>query len=246
MSNHINPYQVAAYECDQENRLSTATIFNWLQDSMDKFSQAHHVGYDFCQSHGLTYMLKAYDVKLNQLPTRNDSVQMDTQLCAFGPGSLFFTQDLYDQDHKKLLLSAVSHVVLIDLIKKRPTRVKDYMPLHLLDGLAQTPAFTPLPPLDHAHTTRIQEITPDYIDFNQHVNNTHYITFAERALDPVFLKKARLERIRAAYKQSATMGDTLQVDTKIAPGFTDHQISSATTPNTIFARVRLSWAQRNK
>lgn len=246
MSNHIKQYQVAAYECDRESRLSTATIFNWLQDSMDKFSQAHHVGPDFCQSHGLTYMLKAYDVKLNQLPKRNDSVQMDTQLCAFGPSSLFFTQDLYDQDRKKVLLSAVSHVVLIDLMEKHPARIKDYMPLYLLDEHAQTPSFTKLPPLDHVHTTRMQEITPDYIDFNQHVNNTHYITFAERTLDPAFLKKARLERIRAAYKQSATLGDTLQVDTKIAPGFTDHQISSATNPNTIFARVRLSWAQKDR
>ncbi len=246
MSNHIKQYQVAAYECDRESRLSTATIFNWLQDSMDKFSQAHHVGPDFCQSHGLTYMLKAYDVKLNQLPKRNDLVQMDTQLCAFGPSSLFVSQNLYDQDHKKILLSAVSHVVLIDLIKKRPARVKDYIPLYLFDHLGQAPTFTPLLPLDHVCSSRTQEITPDYIDFNQHVNNTHYITFAERTMDPIFLKKARLERIRVAYKRSAQMGDTLQVDTKIAPGFTDHQISSSIDPKTVFARVRFSWAPRNR
>ncbi|MBQ3696192.1 MAG: hypothetical protein II938_04435 [Alphaproteobacteria bacterium] len=241
MSTYSQIYKVTGYQCDQDSTLATPFVFNYLQDSLDNFSRAHGVGYDFCKTQNLTYILKGYDVQIHSLPHWTDITQMDTDLISFGPGSLFFLQNLYDSN-KKLLFSSVSHVVLLDLLKKRPARIKDHFPSSLLQTATQaTPAFTSLKPLDCVHTTREQEITPDYIDFNQHVNNTHYITFAERALDPVFLKKARLKRIRVAYKQAALLGDKLKVESKIAPGFTDHQISSVSDPTKQFARIRFSW-----
>ena len=240
-------YRIPGYECDQECTLAPPAVFNYLQDSMDQFSRNHRVGYDFCKEHGLTYMLKSYDVAINDLPHWTDITHMDTVLCDVGLGSLFFKQDLYDQDRKKILLSSSSHVVLIDVLKKRPARVKDCLPPTLADIVVpSTPIQPVLTPLDRIDTTREQEVTSDCIDFNQHVNNTHYVTFAQRALDPAFLKKAKLKRIQVAYRQAAILGEKLKVETKIAPGFTDHQISSATTPGKQFARIRFLWTAKDR
>ena len=246
MSDCTKNYQVAAYECDQESILTPPTIFNWLQDSMDQFTRIHNVGQDFCHAKDLTYMLKAYDVQINQLPHWGETVQMHTTLCDVGASSLFFKQDLYDQTCKQQLFSAASHLVLIDLLKGHPARIKDCLPPDLLETIHIPLTFTALKPLDRVHSTRSQEITTDYIDFNQHVNNTHYVTFAERALDPVFLKKAKLKRIQVAYKNAAKLGDKAKVETKIAPGFTDHQIVSEDDANKLFARVRFSWARKER
>ena len=245
MSDYTKNYQVAGYECDQESTLKTSTIFNWLQDSMDQFSRAHGIGYDFCHPKGLTYILKDYDVHINQLPKWTDKVQMNTILSDIGASSLFFTQNLYDLATKQLLLSSASHVVLLDFLNKRPARINDHLPDGKLEQLNTPLAIAHLKPLDRVDFVHHQDIVPDHIDFNQHVNNTNYVTFAEQSLDPVFLKKARLKRIQVAYKQAAKMGDKLKIETKIAPGFTDHQISSEESARQ-FARVRFHWIHKER
>ena len=246
MSNFTNDYQLAAYECNQERLIATATIFNWLQDSMDKFSRACGVGYDFCHPQGVTYFLKAYDVQIDTLPRWADYLQMRNTLSNSAACSLFLLQDLYNKHTKQRLLSAVSHVVLIDFINKRPAHIKNYPLIQQIPSLHTPVSIEVLKPLDTIDTTHIQEITYDHIDFNQHVNNTNYVVFAERTLDPVFLKKNRLKRIQVAYKQAAVLGDKLRIDSKITPSCTDHQISSATQSNRPFARVRFSWMSRNQ
>ena len=96
------------------------------------------------------------------------------------------------------------------------------------------------------------EITPDYIDFNKHVNNTNYVVFAERAAVNAqkriaFLKKARLKRIQIAYKRAATLEDSpLSIQTKVVPGFTEHRIVSENNQNMEFARLRLNWARKER
>ena len=116
-------YRVAAYECDQNSVLQLATIFNWLQDAMDRYSQKHKIGHDFCQKNNITYMLKGYDVLIDSLPKWMDSVAISTDLVNAARCSLFFKQTMSDMHTQKTLLSSVSHVVLIDLLNRRPIRV---------------------------------------------------------------------------------------------------------------------------
>lgn len=237
-------YHVAGYECDQDSTLSTATIFNWLQDSMDKFSRTHDIGYDHLKPQGLTYILRGYDVLINNLPHWSDDVQMETSLQDSSMCSLFFRQNLYAKHDKRLLFSGTSQVALMDFFKKKPARIQEHLPLSALDSLKSPVIMPTLQALARVDTVRTQEIPYDHIDFNQHVNNTNYVLYAQRAIDPLFLKKARLKRIQIAYKKAAQLGDRLKVETQIAPGFTDHQISSQTQPNQQFARVRLAWVPK--
>lgn len=245
MLKHTNDYHLAAYECDHENTLATATIFNWLQDSMDRFSRACGAGYDYCYPYGLTYMLRAYDVKINSLPRWADTLEMQNVLSDIKASSMFLRHRLYHKATKQLLLSAVSHVVLIDFLKGRPAHIKDYPILQQIETLQRPVSIPRLEPLTSVDTTREQDILLDHIDFNQHVNNTNYVVFAKRALDPLFLKRNRLKRIQVAYKQAALLGDKLKIETKIEPTYTDHQISSVSQPNRQFARIRFSWQKKD-
>lgn len=234
-------YHTAAYECDQNCLLQLATIFNWLQDSMDKYSREQNLGYDFCKKNNMTYILKDYDVTIDTLPKWMDSVSIATKLVRITPCSLFLQQTMTNSQTKQSLLSSISHIVLIDLLKKRPIHNMGAVPLHLLEISPMMVRSPSLPPLNIIHNRRIQEITSDYIDFNQHVNNTHYVVFAERTLDSNLYKKEKLKRIQVAYKQAAVLGDTLKVESKISPELTDHQISSATDSAKQFAQVRFFW-----
>ena len=162
---------------------------------------------------------------------------------------MFFQQFFQDITTKETLLSSTSQVVPIDLSTQRPIKIKDCLPLSTLKSIHIPLSFVQLPPLTSSHCIREQDIFYDHIDFNHHVNNTHYVSFAERSLSSTFLKKARLKRIRIAYKQAALLGDKVQIQTRICPGFTDHQIVSTPEPDTpkkYFARVRLSWERKQK
>ena len=148
-------YRVAAYECDQNSVLQLATIFNWLQDAMDRYSQKHKIGHDFCQKNNITYMLKGYDVLIDSLPKWMDSVTISTDLVNAARCSLFFKQTMSDMYTRKTLLSSVSHVVLIDLLNKRPIRVNGNLPPEALKVSAMDVSSLSLPPLDVVHEKRV-------------------------------------------------------------------------------------------
>ena len=243
---YLTDYHVAGYECDRESLLSIRSIFNWLQDSMDRFSRSIGIGYDFCEKHNLTYILKNYDVQIQNLPHWTDSVQMETAPLTTSNACLFFAHTLKNKETKAELFHTTSQVVLLNTLNGHPARVKDCLPIDVLKTIQIQPNFQHLPPINRVDIEQMQPVSTDHIDFNQHINNTNYVVFAERTLSPEFLKKAKLQRIQAAYKQAAKLGDSLRIQTQIAPGFTDHQIVSATNPDINFARIRFHWAKRDR
>ncbi len=239
-------YRAGVYECDRNNILHIGSVFNWLQDSLDDFSRRRKIGHDFCRQNEITYILKSYDVIIDSFPKRMDMVSVSTDLVNTTPCSLFFKQSFINKQTRKTLLSSVSHIVLIDLKNKRPIRLEEKIPLHILDLKPMSVLEPSLPPLDVVHSEDAQKVTYDCVDFNQHMNNANYVVFAERALNPDIHQKEKLKRIQVTYKQAAILGDKLKVLTKITPDFTDHQISSATDKNKQFARVRFFWQQHTR
>jgi len=238
----IKPYRVSAYECDSECRLKTGTLLNWLQDSMDQYSQQLQISRDFFSKNHLSFILRGYDIAINRLPQWGSAVFMKTMVANTSSTSFFLRQNLYDVPLKQILLSACSQVVLIDTERFFPVRIHRYLPASVCEATSDLPtalpSLNPLPQYAHEYT---QPVNYDHIDFNQHVNNANYVTFAERGLSPILLRKIQLKRIAIAYKQAAKLGDTLKVQTALTPNGSAHQISSATKPNTVFARVQFTW-----
>ena len=239
-------YRAGTYECDRNNVLHIGSVFNWLQDALDGYSQRHKIGYDYCRKNEITYVLRGYDVIVDSFPKRMDTVSISTDLVNTTSCSLFFKQTLINTHTRQALLSSISHIVLIDLKNKRPLRLEENIPLRALKLSPMSVEPLSLPSLDVIHAEDTQKVTYDYIDFNQHMNNTNYIVFAERTLNPDIQKKENLRRIQVTYKQAAVLGDKVKVSTKITPNFTDHQISSASDINKQFARIRFFWQQHTR
>ena len=246
MPDYLKEYQVAGYECDRNSILSIGTIFNWLQDSMDKYSRTVGIDYDFCHQNNLTYILKNYDVVIHNLPRWSQLVQMHTQLIGSSLTSLFFNQTLSDLQTKQELFSSTSQVVLINTLNGHPARVRQCLPIDQLESIHIKPNFEHFDPIQRIDHQSTQAVETDHIDFNQHVNNTNYVIFAARSLSPEFLKKMQLKRIQAAYRQSAKMGDILCTQSQMGTEHTDHQIVSQENPDIQYARVRFHWTAKDR
>jgi len=241
----LKKYRVSAYECDYADRLKVGTVFDWFQDSMDEYSSVLGFGRDFCKSNGLSYILRGYNVQIDDLPQWTDSVSMHTAVTNASSTSFFIKQTLYDNQMKQRLLSSCGQVVLMDVKNGRPARVRDVLPS--LPALA-----APNAPLDGAPLLQkvddvYEAVVPlDYIDFNQHVNNSKYVIMAERGLSPELRKKIRLKRIAIAYKKGARLGDHLKIQTQLNPLSSWHQIVSKDNEQQVCARVAFAWDKQSR
>lgn len=239
----VKLYKVSAYECDSECRLKTGTLLNWLQDSMDQYSQRSKINQDFLRQNNLSFILRGYDITINALPLWQNQVVMNTMITNTTPTTFFLQQDLYNLSLKSRLLSACSQIVLVNAEHFSPVRISHYLPpqVYSINRANRSAGLPNLQPLSQYPTEYIQPISYDHIDFNQHVNNANYVTFAERGISPLLLKKIRLKRIAVAYKQAAKLGEQLKVQTAVQQNSSEHQISSVANPNTVFARVHFAW-----
>lgn len=239
------PYHVAPNETTPNHQVKSEVIFNWLQDSMLDYSDHLGLGYNVCKERDLTYILRGYDIQINELPRFLDSTFLQTKLSHITQTSFFFEQTLYDKSLKKQLLTSSSQAVLVDAIKGRPVKIKDNLSTENLPEPINASSLEPIQPIERVDSKIIQEIPFDYIDFNQHVNNSKYISLAERGLSPELLKKMRLKRIAVAYKSPAKLGDQLEIQTQISPTSSQHQIVQKENPKKICAQVRFDWLRSN-
>ena len=237
----LKPYHVAPNETTMSHQLKNEALFNWLQDSMLEYSDHLDVGYKVCKERNLTYILRGYDIQINELPTLLVPTILQTELSHITQTSFFFKQTLYDKNFKKQLLSSSSQAVLVDAIKGRPVKIKDNLNTEKLPEPISAPGLDLIPKIERVDLKTAQEIPFDYIDFNQHVNNSKYITLAERGLSPELLKKIRLKRIAVAYKSAARLGDQLEIQTQISPTSSQHQIVQKEDPKKICAQILFDW-----
>ena len=243
---HSEVYRVASYQCNKERNLKLESVLNFTQDALESFGQNCGMGVDVCREKKLAWVIRNNDVAICNLPTWSDKIIVDTQIQLVHRSILVVSSDAYALDRKKRLFSSTSHLVLIDLLSQRPSIVKDKLP-HLLDLTQESgekPVFVPIPSLTRLDSELNKPVRWDYIDFNQHVNNAAYVVFARQTLPTSFYERNRLTRVRAAYKASATLGDTMLIQTQKEDIQTLHKIVSKSNPSTEFARVQMDWRVR--
>ncbi|MBQ7413571.1 MAG: hypothetical protein IJV07_04805 [Alphaproteobacteria bacterium] len=247
-------YSIAGYECDADNRLKISALFNHLQETSENFANAGQFGYETLNTSGKTWMIRNYDLQIDQLPVIRDKVRMDVEIEKLNRFRSTFRNRLLSKDGLKCLVDSVCQFVLLDKITHKPLHIKKTVP--------QVPAEEKLGPdgrivfddmPDFEAGVKVSEnrrtVAYEHIDFNQHMNNSYYSVFALEGVASAIRQAYDVRRIRVSYNMPAEQGDEIivQSQTLTRPSVveTRHRLVSVNY-QTEFARLQFLWQGRQR
>ena len=120
-------FQIRSYECHKNGYLRLLTLMNILQDAADLSATSLGFGFDFCIKSALAWVGVNYHLKIHRLPMFHEKIKVQTW--PSGENKFMALRDfvVFD-DEKREIIKATSQWVLIDIAKKRPVSLSQYLP----------------------------------------------------------------------------------------------------------------------
>lgn len=236
-------FQIRSYECDQDGFLRVVTLMNILQDAADLSATSLGFGFNFCLSTGVTWMGTNYHIKIKRLPKIHEHIIIKTW--PSGENKFMATRDfaIYDEKNAEII-KATSQWVLIDIARKRPVSLDQYLPQYMyIDERVLGTDFAKLPDIENAEFQKTFEARYDDIDINRHVNNSIYPLWAVETLPEEFHGKYEPAEIEISYKKECLCGEVVLASATLKDMTSIHTISAADGSKEC-ARLRIVWQNK--
>lgn len=179
----LEPFRVRAYEIDPDARLTVPSLCDWLQEAAGNHATDLGVATDRLLEEGRAWVLTRLCVSINQFPRWRAAVTVETW--PSGENGLVADRDfVVSDDEGRVLASATSQWVVIDIRRRRPVRLPaEVLAITLPDReRALVPPNRPIPPPEALDVRRSFSVRRSDLDLNRHVNNARYVEWALEAL----------------------------------------------------------------
>jgi acyl-ACP thioesterase len=182
-------------------------LLNYLQHAAGEHAAKLGFGFDDLIKKNLAWILSRYHIKVARYPELGDKIEVSTW--PSGKQGIFALRDFEMKDEEgHCLLVATTSWILLNLGKKQPARLEDFLPEHLtLDKHALKDDFPSLPLLEKAEREIYLRVLMKDLDLNRHVNNVVYIQWALEAAPEDVLNCKRPIDIEVSYKAEAFYGE---------------------------------------
>lgn len=236
-------FQIRSYECDKNGCLRLLTLMNILQDAADLSATSLGFGFDFCLNSGLAWVGTNYHLQISRLPVVHEKIKIQTW--PSGENKFMALRDFVVFDEKGLqIIKATSQWVLVDITKKRPVSLSQYLPQYMyIDERVLGTEFAKIADIENTSFSKIFEARFDDIDLNQHVNNAIYPLWAAETLPAEFLEKYAPTEVEISYKKECLYGQKVEVKAELNGLSSTYIISCLDEPKEC-ARLHILWQQR--
>lgn len=209
-------YEINMYDVDSKLQCKFSSIVNYLWDVVISQSDALGETDQGLVHNNCTWVLLKYDINIHEYPKYKEKITVDTEVSGV---KKFYGYRKYTikNSQGKIIANAVSMAILIDINRRRPTKVSpDQYEIYGLKGDLETP-----PPLDDLLNLESIDFSKDYyirysdIDSNNHVNNVKYMELSIDTLPRSIVKEYSLSNIKVLFKKEAIDGDVLHVSSQV-------------------------------
>lgn len=212
-------YRVRSYETGVQNRLSLPSVCNYLQEAAGEHAEKLGFGILELQAHGISWMLARLHLKLARDVPWGAGVKVVTWPSGL-KGRLVALRDFRAlAADGGPILEGVSEWLTVDLAAQRIVKPSEAfarvvppdvarVALAAADGHGK---FAALAKVDQV--ARILVRRADH-DFNDHVNNVHYVEWALEALPEAFWARS-VRELDIVFRQAAHAGDELEARAEI-------------------------------
>lgn len=214
---YTQDFLLRADECGRDSTARLTSVTNFLQEAAGYHATLLNLGTDKLLPQGVTWMLLRFKVSLTHLPRWRDTVRVATWPSGVR-GRLVATRDYTAciLPGETPFLTGTSEWGLVSIEQQRLLRLTDDIRA-LAPDAPPAAALPRLPELTEAELTRDYPVRESQIDFNHHVNNSHYIAWIMDTL-PAATEGMRLVDFDITYRLPALPGDTVSVRSQWNPG----------------------------
>ncbi len=236
----IEKRQLQAYQCDRYGNMRPLILMNELQGMGDRHAEQLGVGYEYCQSRGIAWVVTHYLVDIIEMPTEREELSIITWPACQNGLRAMRDFEIRGADGR-LMVRATSQWVLIDMASRRLLRLDEHVPqLISTECRAWDRTFEKFPDFETSKTHEFK-CRFDDIDVNQHINNAVYAVWATESVGYEYRNQHKLKRLEINFKKEISP-DTPQVSIDVAlDGNVSHH--KVRTGDTEHASVVCTWEQ---
>lgn len=200
---HSKRYEVHYYEVDFAGKAQLLALLNYLQHAAAEQAAKLGFGFEDLIKKNLAWILSRYHIRVVRYPVLGDKVEVCTW--PSGKQGIFALRDFEMKDEEgHSLLTATTSWILLNLGKKQPARLEDFLPERFtLDKRALKDDFLSIPQLEKAEREIYLRVLMKDLDLNRHVNNVVYVQWALEAVPDDVLNSKRPIDIEVSYKAEA-------------------------------------------
>lgn len=231
-------HKITSYECGADLLLKPECFLLFCQEMAESHASLHDMGYDWVLNHGMIWVEVQGDFEFIRRPRWKEVVTLRTNTGKASPLQARRFVEMRDEEGA-VIARADLMWVLIDINTRRPMPLKR---AELNIEQACPPVISePLPGYsgDAAQPcgTACLVATRRDVDFNGHINNSAYLTWALDSL-PQSPGEA-LRRCCISYKRESHAGEALSIAHSVCGSLSRHTISSGGSTR---AEILLLWA----
>jgi acyl-ACP thioesterase len=237
-------FLVRAYESGVNNRVTLPSYCNYLQEVAGKHATRLGLGIHELQQENVTWMLGHLHLLIHRYAAWQEEIHVRTWPAGMR-GRLTAQRDFLVTDSSgQLILQGVSEWLYVDLATRRPTRLPEAF-------AALAPEGTPrsgvpdlegkIPDFENPEWSCALTVRQSDHDFNDHVNNVHYVEWGLECLPEDLLKTKQVKRLDISFKSAARFGDTVMCEAASqSDNLILHRLRRA-SDNATLAVMRTEW-----
>lgn len=237
MDDLTQTHTITSYECGADLLLKPECLLLFCQEMAENHASRENFGYDWVLSHNMIWVEVAADFEYVRRPRWKEVVTLRTNT---GRASALQARRFVEMRDAsgELLARADLMWVLIDVNSRRPMPLKRAeidMTQECPPTIAEPmPAF-PVDEAQHVGTAHLVASRRD-VDFNGHINNSAYLTWALDTLPCAPGPAPRKWRIQ--FKHESHAGEPLSIDHHVAGKYSRHVVSGG---GNMRAELLIAW-----
>jgi acyl-ACP thioesterase len=238
-------FSVRSYESGVDNRLSLPSLCNYLQEIAGNHADKLNLGIGKLQKGGVSWMLSRLRVSIGRDVGWGDELVIRTWPSGT-KGKLAATRDFKGIFGGEEVFEAVSEWLVVDLAAQRIVRLPENFRSLAPEGTPRVAMAAEEGGGKFAALSKVDEVSRILVrrsdhDFNDHVNNVHYVEWALEAVPGDFSDR-RIEKIDIVFRQSAHAGDELESRVEIVDERTLRHAIVRKVDETLLVTAETKWS----
>ncbi|WP_027626095.1 acyl-[acyl-carrier-protein] thioesterase [Clostridium lundense] len=211
-------YEIHYYEVDYKRRVLITNIINYFCDVATKQSEDRNVGLDYMRENNIAWVLYKWHIDVHRYPLHGEKVIVTTRPHSFRKFYGYRKFQIIDEKGE-IIVEANSIWFLIDIKKRRPKRINDYiLEAYKVSkdnderGILEIPDIACVESIDNEKTFNVRYSD---IDTNGHVNNVKYVSWAIETVPLEIIKNYALKSITINYEKETKYGEIINAFVQI-------------------------------
>ncbi len=236
-------FRIRTFEIDSAKNATLPAIVQLMQETaMQNVIDIKLSIWDL-EPHKISWVLMRKNMTINRLPILGEKIKIVTYPTGF---EKFFTYRDYKvfSDNGDLICQSASTWLLMDIEKRRMTRIPDFIKVLVKDMEQNAEVGLPRPSLklnfEFGEETYLKKFEVNYfdLDFNNHLSNVTYLKWMLEAIPSVFLLKNQIKKLDILYRAECRLGEIVSSAVEqIEENIFIHRLSSADGKELMLAKT---------